>query len=156
MVSTLMVGLGSAIGGMARYGCSLFLSRLLGETFPWGTLFVNVSGSFVIGLFFALTASGQPRLAHFCDRRPLRRLHDVFFVQLANLVSASRRGMDARQSERRRLAGFLPGGGLAGDGLRGGLEPTVLDRTLYATARRRLAAAQIHWRSGSLSTEEQK
>jgi CrcB protein len=58
MVSTLIVGLGSAIGGMARYGCSLFLARLLGETFPWGTLFVNVSGSFVIGLFFALTSSG--------------------------------------------------------------------------------------------------
>jgi CrcB protein len=58
MLSTLLVGLGSAIGGMARYGCSLFLARLLGETFPWGTLFVNVTGSFIIGLFFTLTASG--------------------------------------------------------------------------------------------------
>jgi CrcB protein len=58
MFSTLIVGLGSAIGGMARYGCSLFLGHLFGETFPWGTLFVNVSGSFVIGLFFTLTSSG--------------------------------------------------------------------------------------------------
>ena len=55
----LMVGLGSALGGMARYGCSLFLARLLGDTFPWGTLFVNVSGSFIIGLFFTLTSSGS-------------------------------------------------------------------------------------------------
>ena len=43
---------------MARYGCALFLARMLGETFPWATLFVNVTGSFVIGLFFALTAPG--------------------------------------------------------------------------------------------------
>ena len=58
MYTTLLVGLGSALGGMARYGCSLWLGRLLGETFPWGTLFVNVTGSFVIGFFFSLTAAG--------------------------------------------------------------------------------------------------
>jgi CrcB protein len=58
MFTTLLVGIGSAIGGMARYGCSLFLARALGATFPWGTLFVNISGSFVIGLFFTLTSSG--------------------------------------------------------------------------------------------------
>ena len=58
MISALLVGIGSAIGGLARYGCSLFLARWLGETFPLGTLFVNVTGSFVIGLFFALTSPG--------------------------------------------------------------------------------------------------
>ena len=58
MYSTLMVGIGSALGGMARYGFSLFLARLLGETFPWGTLFVNVTGSFFIGFFFTLTSTG--------------------------------------------------------------------------------------------------
>ena len=58
MYTTLMVGLGSALGGMARYGCSLWLARRLGETFPWGTFFVNVTGSFVIGFFFTLTAAG--------------------------------------------------------------------------------------------------
>jgi CrcB protein len=58
MFSTLLVGLGSAIGGMARYGCSLLIARSVGETFPWGTLFVNATGSFVIGLFFTLTSSG--------------------------------------------------------------------------------------------------
>ena len=58
MYSFLMVGIGSALGGMARYGVALGLARLLGETFPWATLFVNVTGSFVIGLFFTLTAAG--------------------------------------------------------------------------------------------------
>ena len=58
MHGTLMVGLGSALGGMARYGAALLLARFFGETFPWGTLFVNVTGSFVIGFFFTLTAAG--------------------------------------------------------------------------------------------------
>ncbi len=58
MKTTLMVGLGSALGGMARYGCALWLGGRFGETFPWGTLCVNVTGSFVIGFFFTLTAAG--------------------------------------------------------------------------------------------------
>ena len=51
----LWVGLGSALGGMARYWCSGAVARLFGETFPWGTILVNVAGSFVIGLFATLT-----------------------------------------------------------------------------------------------------
>lgn len=43
------VAVGSACGGMARYACSGISARWFGETFPWGTLFVNVSGSLVIG-----------------------------------------------------------------------------------------------------------
>ena len=58
MYSLMMVGIGGALGSMARYVCSLALARWLGETFPWGTLFVNATGSFVIGFFFALTAVG--------------------------------------------------------------------------------------------------
>src|SRR5262245_324478 len=50
------IAVGSALGGIARYWCSGFAARLFGETFPWGTLFVNVSGSFVIGFFATLTA----------------------------------------------------------------------------------------------------
>jgi len=50
--------IGSALGGMARYGVSGAVARRIGETFPWGTLVVNVSGSFVIGLFGALVATG--------------------------------------------------------------------------------------------------
>lgn len=54
MINYLLVALGSALGGMARYACSGIGVRLLGETFPWGTLFVNVSGSLVIGALAAL------------------------------------------------------------------------------------------------------
>src|SRR5215475_15484607 len=49
--------LGGALGTGARYWLSGVVARLFGETFPWGTLLVNVSGSFVIGLFATLTGS---------------------------------------------------------------------------------------------------
>lgn len=49
------VGLGSALGGMARYLVSGVVARAIGETFPFGTLAVNVLGSLVIGLFVAVT-----------------------------------------------------------------------------------------------------
>lgn len=52
----LLVAVGSALGGMARFGCTLLGERLLGTAFPYGTLFVNVVGSFVIGFVFAATA----------------------------------------------------------------------------------------------------
>ena len=54
--SAILVAIGGAIGTVARYFCSLGLARWFGETFPWGTLFVNVTGSFAIGFFFLLTA----------------------------------------------------------------------------------------------------
>jgi CrcB protein len=46
----LWVALGSALGGMGRYACTGLGTRWFGETFPWGTLFVNVAGSLVIGV----------------------------------------------------------------------------------------------------------
>jgi CrcB protein len=49
------VMLGSALGGGARYWFSGVASHQFGETFPWGTLIVNVTGSFVIGFFSTLT-----------------------------------------------------------------------------------------------------
>ena len=55
MVSYLWIAIGSALGGIARYWCSGVAARLIGETFPWGTLIVNVVGSFIIGFFAILT-----------------------------------------------------------------------------------------------------
>jgi CrcB protein len=47
--------LGSALGGSARYFISGLVATQIGETFPWGTLLINVTGSFVIGFFATLT-----------------------------------------------------------------------------------------------------
>jgi CrcB protein len=55
MQNYLWIAVGSALGGVARYWCSGVAARLLGETFPWGTLIVNVVGSVVIGFFATLT-----------------------------------------------------------------------------------------------------
>ena len=50
----LLVALGSALGGCARYAVGGFVARTWGTVFPWGTMFVNLSGCFVIGLFLTL------------------------------------------------------------------------------------------------------
>jgi fluoride exporter len=51
MSSYLWIGLGGALGSIARFWASGVVARHFGETFPWGTLLVNVSGSFIIGFF---------------------------------------------------------------------------------------------------------
>jgi CrcB protein len=51
----LLVAIGGAIGTTGRYFISGVAARMIGETFPWGTLVINVTGSFIIGFFAALT-----------------------------------------------------------------------------------------------------
>ena len=51
----LLIGIGGALGSMARYWLAGFVTAHAGETFPWGTLLINVIGSFVIGFFATLT-----------------------------------------------------------------------------------------------------
>ncbi|HWK43180.1 MAG TPA: fluoride efflux transporter CrcB [Stellaceae bacterium] len=55
MAPYLWIAIGSALGGMGRYWTGLAVTRLLPVPFPWGTLLINVLGSFVIGLFASLT-----------------------------------------------------------------------------------------------------
>lgn len=57
------VALGSSLGAVARYLCSLGFLALLGPSFPWGTLAVNILGSFLIGLYATLTEPGGRLLA---------------------------------------------------------------------------------------------
>jgi len=51
------VALGGALGSMARFWLAAAVASFTGPQFPWGTLLINVLGSFVIGLFGALTGS---------------------------------------------------------------------------------------------------
>jgi len=51
----LAVAAGGALGTVARYFLSGAVAGAFGETFPWGTLIINVTGSFVIGFFGVLT-----------------------------------------------------------------------------------------------------
>jgi fluoride exporter len=55
MMTYVWIAIGSALGGMARHWCTLVATALFGTAFPWGTLFINILGSFVIGFFFAIT-----------------------------------------------------------------------------------------------------
>jgi len=50
----LLIALGSGLGGVARHAATVAVSARLGGDFPWGTFFVNVLGSFMIGVVAGL------------------------------------------------------------------------------------------------------
>jgi fluoride exporter len=54
------VAIGSALGGVARFGVSTLCVRWWGAAFPWGTLAVNVAGSALIGWLSSSLAPQQP------------------------------------------------------------------------------------------------
>lgn len=61
----LLVALGGAVGSVCRYGVAVAAAALFGPAFPWGTLAVNVAGSFLMGAFvgvLALHADGSQAL----------------------------------------------------------------------------------------------
>jgi CrcB protein len=60
----LIVFLGGGIGAALRHGVNLGAARLVGTTFPWGTLTVNVVGSFAMGLLAAWFAFGGQASQH--------------------------------------------------------------------------------------------
>src|SRR6201987_6448539 len=55
MTNYFWVAIGGAVGTVGRFWLSGVVARLIGETFPWATLVINVTGSFVIGFFATLT-----------------------------------------------------------------------------------------------------
>ena len=46
------VALGSAVGGVARFALATLIQQRVGPNFPVGTLLINISGSFLLGLIF--------------------------------------------------------------------------------------------------------
>jgi CrcB protein len=70
MLSYLWIMIGGALGTGARFWASGLVAGRYGETFPYGTLFVNVTGSLLIGVFAALSDPGgatlvSPRIRQF-------------------------------------------------------------------------------------------
>ena len=59
MIGYLWIGLGGALGSIVRAWLAITVARITGPQFPWGTILINVIGSFVIGFFGTLTASGS-------------------------------------------------------------------------------------------------
>ena len=55
MSKTILVGVAGLAGTILRYWLSGVVARRYGETFPWGTMAVNLAGCFIAGALFQLT-----------------------------------------------------------------------------------------------------
>lgn len=75
MIQLLLIGLGSAIGGMSRYLLSNSVYNLISKDFPYGTLSVNMLGSFFIGVISTILMDRFEGLAV-----PLRALLIIGFL----------------------------------------------------------------------------
>jgi CrcB protein len=60
MLSFAYVAVGGAIGSVARFWMAGAVARLTGAGFPWGTILINILGSFAIGWFAGLSFTRQP------------------------------------------------------------------------------------------------
>ena len=96
----LAVALGSALGAVARYLCSLWLVQLTGPGFPWGTLAVNVAGSFLIGLYAALSGPDGRLLASPTERQFVMTgfcggytTFSIFSLETVRLIEAGRHAL---------------------------------------------------------------
>ena len=63
MLAYLWVAIGGALGSVGRFWLNGFISGRFGESFPMGTLIINVTGSFAIGFFGTLTGTDGRWLA---------------------------------------------------------------------------------------------
>jgi fluoride exporter len=60
LLKYVMVGMGGALGSILRFWLGSYIGERMGTRFPYGTLVINVSGSFLIGLVFAILTKGAP------------------------------------------------------------------------------------------------
>ena len=103
------VGLGSALCGALRWVISVLLQGSPGPGFPWGTLWVNASGSFLIGGYAALVAPGG-RWSHSLAQRLF--FMKVFCVGYTTFSIFSLEAVLLLQAGRTGLAGAYVGGSL--------------------------------------------
>ena len=67
------IGLGGALGALARYGISRWI-HVARDTFPWATFWTNIGGAFVLGLFLTVV------IARFPERRYPRPFFAIGFL----------------------------------------------------------------------------
>jgi CrcB protein len=60
--SLLAVGAGGFLGSVGRYLCVLYVDRIVNSRFPFGTLLVNIVGSFLLGLFIGMSLRDRQKL----------------------------------------------------------------------------------------------
>lgn len=87
MATFLIVGLGGALGSMARHGVNILVNRTIGSTLPHATAIVNIAGCAIIGLLAGLVATQQ--IAMSPDRRAL-----VFVGIMGGFTTFSSLGLD--------------------------------------------------------------
>jgi CrcB protein len=69
MISTYFwIAVGGALGSMARFWLAALVAEILGPQFPWGTILINIIGSFVIGFFATFAGPGGRIIASFNAR----------------------------------------------------------------------------------------
>ena len=114
------IALGSAIGGAGRYWCSNLVSGAFGNACPWGTIAVNVAGSFLIGFLalidpfsgrFLAAGIGSARVPH---HGRVRGLHHLLGLQPADAGPPADRPMAPGPRQHRPVGGAVPPRGLAG------------------------------------------
>ena len=57
----MLVAVGGAVGAVARYLVAVAFARRLGTSWPWGTLFINLTGSFLVSVFVVRLTSDAAR-----------------------------------------------------------------------------------------------
>jgi CrcB protein len=83
LVQIALVSLGSTLGGLLRWGVGTAAGRLLGTAFPYGTLFINISGSLFLGWFSTILAE---RL--FLNERSLIQADDLHLMIAVGFTGA--------------------------------------------------------------------
>src|ERR1043165_3405071 len=78
VTQSVLVAVGGALGSLLRWGVGLAFGRLFGQAFPWGTFFINISGSLFLGWF--TTMLEQHLFGDWIDDRALRLLIAIGFT----------------------------------------------------------------------------
>jgi CrcB protein len=62
MITYLLIAVGGALGSMGRYFLNGVVTAITGPTFPWGTMLINIVGSFAIGFYATMTDPADGRI----------------------------------------------------------------------------------------------